>query len=90
MADEDSVTTARALKDFDSRAILPRIRVPVLLICTDADFYFDPDVIRETARLIPHCTLVMYRGLSHPKVALGSRRVARDVLALAARPQAVA
>ncbi len=86
LASEDSVTVARAVNACDSRAILPRIRVPVLLLCTDSDFFFDLGVIQETAGLIPHCTLVLYRGASHPRIAFGSRRVARDVLALATRP----
>lgn len=80
----DFLTAARALNAVDTRELLPRIRVPVLLVCGDRDGYFAEDVIEETARLIPDCALVWYRGRSHPQV-VGSRRVARDVLAFVGR-----
>lgn len=65
---------------FDARPALPHIRVPVVLICGDRDRFFPPDVVDETARLVPDCTLVRYEGQGHVKVAT-SRRVPRDVLA---------
>lgn len=77
---EDVLTEAQAQEAFDSRAVLPRIRVPVLLLCSDRDVFFLKDVAEETAELIPDCTLIWYRGQSHPKVAFANRRVPHDVL----------
>jgi pimeloyl-ACP methyl ester carboxylesterase len=77
---EDVQTEARAELSFNSRAVLPRIRPPVLLICGDHDRFFPKDVAAETAGLIPDCTLIWYEGLGHLRVAASSR-VARDVLA---------
>lgn len=69
---------------FDARAVLPRIRVPVLLACGDRDRFFPPDLVDETVRLIPDVTLVTYPGQGHVKVASG-RQVVRDVLAFVER-----
>jgi pimeloyl-ACP methyl ester carboxylesterase len=76
----DLLTEARAERRFNSRAVLPEIRGPVLLICGGSDKFFPADVARETAGLIPDCTLVCYEGQGHLRVGAGSR-VARDVLA---------
>ncbi len=65
---------------FDAREALPRIHVPVVLLCGDQDLFFPPDIVDETVRLIPGCTLVRYAGQGHVKVA-SSRRVPHDVLA---------
>lgn len=65
---------------FDSRAVLPRIERPVLLLSGDRDRFFPIDVVQETVRLIPDCTLVLYKGKGHMRVA-ASGRVAHDVLA---------
>ncbi|MET3920592.1 alpha/beta hydrolase [Arthrobacter sp. UYEF20] len=81
---EDIRTEARAELSFNSRAVLPRIRQPVLLICGDSDRFFPKDVALETARLIPDCTLIWYEGHGHLRVAASSR-VARDVLAFVNR-----
>lgn len=69
---------------FDSRPVLPDIEMPVLLIVGDRDRFFPMDVVEETVRLIPECTLVHYEGQGHMKVA-ASRRVVRDVLAFVER-----
>jgi pimeloyl-ACP methyl ester carboxylesterase len=76
----DLLTEARAERTFNSRAVLPEIRGPVLLICGGSDRFFPADIARETARLIPDCTLVCYQGQGHLRVG-SSSRVARDVLA---------
>ena len=65
---------------FDSRPVLPRIGRPVLLVCGDSDRFFPREVVEETVRLIPDCTLVVYEGQGHMKVATSSR-VVQDVLA---------
>ena len=67
---------------FDAREALPRIRVPVVLLCGDRDLFFPVPIVDETVRLIPGCTMVRYEGQGLVKVA-SSRRVPRDVLAFA-------
>ena len=69
---------------FDSRPVLPHIESPVLLLCGDRDQFFPHDVVDETARLIPDCSLVRYEGQGHMKVATSSR-VVQDVLAFVNR-----
>ena len=76
----DLLTEARAERTFNSRDVLPMICGPVLLICGGSDRFFPADVARETAALIPDCTLVCYKGQGHLRVG-SSGRVARDVLA---------
>ncbi len=79
----DILVESQAEAAFDSRAVLPRIQAPVLLICGDRDRAFPRDVIEETARLIPGCTLIWYRGEGHTGAA--SKRVAPDILAFVNR-----
>lgn len=80
----DFLVEVEAEISFDSRQALPRIEVPVVLLCGDRDQFFPADVVEETAQLIPDCTLVRYEGQGHMKVA-NSRRVAQDVLAFVNR-----
>ncbi|MGY1742905.1 MULTISPECIES: alpha/beta fold hydrolase [unclassified Blastococcus] len=79
---EDLVVELESELTFDSRAVLPRITAPVLLICGDRDQFFTREVVRETAELIPDCRLTWYPGAGHVRAA-SSRQVARDVLAFA-------
>jgi pimeloyl-ACP methyl ester carboxylesterase len=81
---QDVLTEAQGERTFNSRAVLPRIRRPVLLICGGSDQVFPRDVARETAGLIPDCTLVWYEGKGHLRAA-SSGRIAADVLAYASR-----
>lgn len=76
----DMLVEVEAEMEFDSRPVLPRIRVPVVLLCGDKDQFFPMNLVEETVRLIPDCTLVTYKGQGHVKVAT-NRRVAHDVLA---------
>lgn len=80
----DLLIEVLAEEAFDSRAVLPRIRVPVLLACGDRDQFFPKDVVEETAALIPGSELVWYAGQGHMKTAT-DRRVPRDVLAFVDR-----
>ncbi len=77
--DEDLLTENAAEVAFDSRDVLPRISVPVLLVAGDRDRFFPEAVIKETARLIPEHTVVWYHGKGHMRVG-ASREVAGDVL----------
>ena len=75
----DLVVELEAEIAFDARPALPRIEVPLLLVCGDRDQFFSPDVVEETARLVPGCTLVWHPGKGHVAVA-SSGRVPRQVL----------
>lgn len=75
----DILVESQAEKAFDSRAVLPRIQAPVLLICGDRDRAIPRDAVEETAKLIPGCTLIWHKG-GHGRLG-SSRRVADDVLA---------
>ena len=72
---------------FDSRAVLPEIAVPVLLVCGDRDLFFPKALVAETARLIPDCVLVWRPGQGHAKTTT-DRRTAHDLLAFVNRRQA--
>ena len=80
----DLLVEIEAEISFDARPVLPRIEMPVVLLCGDRDRFFPMEVVEETVRLIPDCTLVRYEGQGHMKVAT-SRRVAHDVLAFVNR-----
>ena len=81
---QDVLTEAQGEMTFNSRAVLPLIRRPVLMICGGSDQFFPREVARETAGLIPDCTLIWYEGKGHLRAA-SSGRLARDVLAFAGR-----
>jgi len=77
--ESDVLVEAEAEVACDARDVLPRISVPVLLVCGDEDVYFSGAVYRETARLIPDCRLRMYEGKGHVRVA-SDKRIGQDVL----------
>jgi pimeloyl-ACP methyl ester carboxylesterase len=62
----DHAIEADAVIAFDSRGVLPRIAVPVMLV-------------EETAALIPDCRLVWYRGQGHVRAGT-NKRLGLDVL----------
>jgi pimeloyl-ACP methyl ester carboxylesterase len=76
----DVEVEARAETTFDAAPSLPDIRVPVVLLNGDRDHFFTPEVVAETAALIPGCSVVGYEGRGHLWVA-SSRQVPVDVLA---------
>ena len=57
-----------------------------MLVTGDRDQLFSMDVVEETVRLIPDCTLVVYEGRANVKAAT-NKRVPRDVLAFVNRKQ---
>ena len=75
----DVMVEAEAEVAFDAGPILTQIKVPVLLINGDKDFYIPVPLIQETARLIPDCTLKVYPGKGHLGV-FQSRQLAPDIL----------
>ncbi|GAB3441792.1 hypothetical protein GCM10027517_18220 [Phycicoccus ginsengisoli] len=75
---------ADAEEAFDARPVLPRINVPVLMLCGDRDLFFSREAVRRTSEQIPDCTLVWYRGMGHMRAA-STGRVPKDVLGWVAR-----
>lgn len=75
----DVVVGAEALAGFDAQHVLPRIQVPVLVVGGDRDRFVPEAVYRETAELIPDCTLRMYAGKDHLGT-IGDPRLSRDVV----------
>lgn len=70
---DDVLVETAAVMDVDTRPVLPRITAPVLLIFGDKDTSFAPDIVEETARLIPACTLVRYSERGHGGAAWDER-----------------
>lgn len=83
----DLLVEAEAELAFDAREVLPQIGVPVLLLAAEEDLFFPPDLVAETERLIPDCTVVSYHGIGHLRAAM-SDRLPRDVLAFVDRGSA--
>jgi len=76
----DVMVEAEAEVAFNAREILPDISGPVLLVGGGQDLFFPREVIEETARLIPDCTLRIYEGKGHLQAA-SDKRLPRDLLA---------
>lgn len=81
----DLIIETEAGIEFDSRAVLPGITTPVLLIAGDRDRFFPRAVIEETAALIPNCTLIVHENQGHMDVA-NDPRTAREALQHASTP----
>ena len=75
----DVMIEAEAVTAFDAREVLSEIPVPVLLIGCDKDPEFSKEVYEETARLIPDCTLRLYRGKTGFQAVM-DKRLPQDVL----------
>lgn len=75
----DIMVEAEAERAYSAGDVLPRISVPMLLVCGDEDIFFPKDVVEEAARLIPQSTLVLYPGQGHIK-ASSNRRLGSDAL----------
>lgn len=80
----DVLVEAEAEIACDARDVLPRIQVPLLLVCGDRDVFFPKATYGETAGLIPDCAFVLYEGKGHAGVVM-DRRFDRDVLAFVGR-----
>jgi pimeloyl-ACP methyl ester carboxylesterase len=74
----DVMVEAEAEKDFNSKDVLPSIKVPVLLIGSDTDLYFPMEIMEETASLIPNCTFKIYKGRGHIGAAT-DKRIPQDI-----------
>ncbi|MGB8019942.1 MAG: hypothetical protein WCF04_01805 [Candidatus Nanopelagicales bacterium] len=64
---------------WDARGILPDIRVPVLLVGGDQGPFLTREILEETSRLIPDCTLQIHEG-KNDLAAVSSTQLARDIL----------
>lgn len=69
----DVLVETAAVMDVDTRPLLPQITAPVLIIVGDKDSDFAPEIIDETVRLIPDCTLIRYEGRGHGGTAWDQR-----------------
>ncbi len=69
----DVLIETQALMDVDARPVLPQITAPVLVVYGDQDTSFTPDVVEETVRLIPDCTLIRYAGRGHGSTVFDAR-----------------
>lgn len=56
---------AAAIKDHDASDLLPRIRVPVLVVTAERDFFCPPRVAREMVERIPGAEMLLIPGGSH-------------------------
>jgi len=56
---------AQGIKEHDASDLLPTIRVPVLVVAGERDFFCPPRVAREMAELIPEAELLVIPGGSH-------------------------
>ena len=75
---EDVMIEAQAEANHDASECLRRIRVPVLIICGDEDFFFPLGYVKETAERIERSTLKIYEGKGHGMMS--EKRFARDIL----------
>lgn len=75
----DVLVETQAAIDVDARPDLHQIAAPVLIIVGDKDIAFTRDIVEETTRLIPDCTLIRYEGLRE-EGTLWDKRVPRDLL----------
>ncbi len=57
--------TCAAIRDTDLRASTARLTLPCLAVCGDADGATPPDLVRETAALIPGSRFELIRGAGH-------------------------
>jgi 3-oxoadipate enol-lactonase len=62
---EGYAATCRAIRDADYRESTMRLRLPCLTMAGDEDGYTPPDMVRETAALIPSARLELIKGAGH-------------------------
>ncbi len=82
----DVLVETRAEMDLDARPVLSQITAPVLIIAGDQDIFFTRDIVEETSRLIPRCTVIRYEGRGHGGTA-ADKRVPGDILTFVNGPR---
>lgn len=83
---DDLLVEAEAELAYDARDVLDQIRVPMLLVCGDADQYVPAEAVRQTAARVAGSTVILYPGYGHLRTLM-SGRLSRDVLAWVARQE---
>lgn len=78
----DIVVEAETELTYDSRAVLPKIETPVLLVAGDEDIWFGKDNIEETVSLIPDPIVRIYNGRGHLDT-LSDERFGPDIVEFA-------
>ncbi|MEM6680317.1 MAG: 3-oxoadipate enol-lactonase [Pseudomonadota bacterium] len=58
-------TTARAIRDTDYRAATAKLTLPAMAICGEADGATPPELVRQTAALIPGCPFHIIENAGH-------------------------
>lgn len=74
------IVETEAEQTCDVRGILPDVHIPVLLIGGDQGPFLSREILEETARLIPDCTLQLNPGKTD-MAAISTKQLAADVLA---------
>jgi pimeloyl-ACP methyl ester carboxylesterase len=74
----DPAIVLRAEDGFDIRDRLESIQTPTLVICGARDYFWTPEMFRETASRLPNGKLVMYPNAGHAIVT--QKRFFTDVL----------
>lgn len=74
----DPIAVLRAEDGFDVYDRLPSIQTETLVICGARDYFWTPEMFRETAERLPHGQLVMYPKAGHAIVT--TKRFFADVL----------
>jgi pimeloyl-ACP methyl ester carboxylesterase len=69
----------------DSRALLPALRMPVLVVVGEEDAITPPDASRAMAAAAPGASLVLVKGAAHLSTLERADEVARAMVAWAAR-----
>lgn len=62
---EGYLGSCAALRDCDLRDSTARLRLPALAVCGDEDGSTPPDLVRETAAMIPGARFELIRGAGH-------------------------
>lgn len=78
----DLLATIAAEDAFDLTQRLGSIHAPVMVAGGERDAFYDGRVFGQTAALLPHARLILYRGKGHLSPA--ARPLAREVLAFLA------
>lgn len=59
------IGSCAAIRDTDLLESTARLRLPAVALCGDQDAATPPDMVRETAALIPGCAFHLIRGAGH-------------------------
>jgi len=74
----DILIEVKAEKEHDPTGSLPKIKMPVLVISGDRDYYFPVELVREMERFMPNSIVRIYAGRGRD--ALEDSKFAGDVI----------